>query len=262
MVQSASANASKLQESPTNALRDLDSIKSIYVEGYGCTANKFDLEIMLAHLISAGYRLTDVPRSADIVLINTCGVKKPTEDRIIERIRRLSRLHKPLIIAGCLPKINFKAIVKAAPDFSAILDPRSIDNILSAAKSAEAGKKNRIFFRREPIAKLSEPKIRLNPHIEIISIAEGCAGACAFCCVRFARGRLSSYPKALIAERIRQAVSEGVREIWLTSQDSGAYGVDGGTNLAELLRECSGVGGKFLCRVGMMNPDHIAKILP
>ncbi|MCW4025938.1 MAG: tRNA (N(6)-L-threonylcarbamoyladenosine(37)-C(2))-methylthiotransferase, partial [Candidatus Bathyarchaeota archaeon] len=262
MVQSASANSSKLQESPTNALRDLDSIKSIYVEGYGCTANKFDLEIMLAHLVSAGYRLTDVSRSADIALINTCGVKKPTEDRIVERIRRLSRLHKPLIIAGCLPKINFKAIVKAAPDFSAMLDPRSIDNILSAVKAAEAGKKNRIFFRQKPIPKLGEPKVRLNPHIEIVSLAEGCAGTCAFCCVRFARGVLRSYPRELIVQKVRQAVSEGVKEIWLTSQDNGAYGLDIVTNLAELLKECGRIEGKFLCRVGMMNPDNVLKMLP
>ncbi|MDH5794504.1 MAG: tRNA (N(6)-L-threonylcarbamoyladenosine(37)-C(2))-methylthiotransferase [Candidatus Bathyarchaeota archaeon] len=263
MVRLVPDNISKLRESSESAsLESLDKAKNVYVENHGCAANKFDLEIMLAHLANAGYRVTEVPRRADIVLINTCGVKKPTEDRMIERIRKLSRLDKPLIIAGCLPRINFKAVVEAAPGFSAILDPRSIDSTFLAVKSAETGGKNRIFFRREPIAKLSEPKIRLNPHIEIISIAEGCAGACAFCCVRFARGRLSSYPKALIAKRVRQAVSEGVREIWLTSQDSGAYGVDRGTNLSELLKECSGVEGKFLCRVGMMNPDHIAKILP
>jgi len=263
MVRSISRNISKLQESSGGASPSgLANRRSVYVENHGCTANKFDLEIMLAHLVNVGYRLAQTPRSADIILINTCGVKKPTEDRMLERMRVLSHLGKPLIIAGCLPKINFKAVVKAAPDFSAMLDPRSVDNIVLAVKSAENGKKNRIFFRKKPIPKLSEPKTRLNPSIEIISIAEGCAGACAFCCVRFARGALSSYPTELVVNKVRQAVSEGVKEVWLTSQDNGAYGLDLGTNLAELLRECCRVEGKFLCRVGMMNPDHVLRMLP
>ena len=122
------------------------SAKKVYVESYGCTANKFDLEIMLALLISAGYRLVEDVDSADTILINTCGVKRPTEDRMIGKLRVLSKVGKPIVIAGCLPRINMKAILKAAPNFSAILDPRSIDKVLLALKSSERGEKNRIFF--------------------------------------------------------------------------------------------------------------------
>jgi len=65
-----------------------------------------------------------------------------------------------------------------------------------------------------------------------------------------------------IIRRVKEAVSDGVKEIWLTSQDCGAYGADIDTNLAELLRECCEVPGRFLIRVGMMNPRHVLKILP
>ncbi|MCX8170832.1 MAG: tRNA (N(6)-L-threonylcarbamoyladenosine(37)-C(2))-methylthiotransferase, partial [Candidatus Bathyarchaeota archaeon] len=107
-----------------------------------------------------------------------------------------------------------------------------------------------------------QPKVRFNRAIEIIPIAEGCLGSCSFCCVRFARGRLFSYPKELIVGGVREAVSEGVKEIWLTSQDNGAYGLDIGTNLVDLLRECCRISGKFFIRVGMMNPNHVIKLLP
>jgi MiaB-like tRNA modifying enzyme len=244
------------------SLKNLSGVKMVYVKNYGCTANKFDFEVMLAHLMSAGYRLTYSAASADVILINTCAVKKPTEDRIVEKIRVLSQLNKPLIVAGCLPKINFKAVLKAAPDLSAVLDPRSVDKILLAVKSAERGEKSKIFFSQKPVHKLRQPKIRLNPSVEIISISEGCVGACAFCCVRFARGALFSYPKEDIVKRVSHAVSEGVKEFWLTSQDNGAYGLDIKTNLAELLEDCCRVEGKFLIRVGMMNPDHVPWKLP
>jgi len=234
--------------------------KAVYVESYGCSANRFDLEIMLAKLIGAGYKAIHNTELADIILINTCAVKKPTEDRILQRLRVLSLLNKPLIVSGCLPKIDLKAIRKSASSFSAALDPHSVDRILEAVIAAQNGERNRLFFSEKPGAKLLQPKIRLNKLVEIVQISEGCAGACSFCCVRFARGRLFSYPKELIVRRINEAVLEGAREIWVTSQDSGAYGLDIGTNLVELLEDCCEIEGDFLIRVGMMNPNHVSAI--
>jgi len=234
----------------------------VYAESYGCAANKADFEMMLACILKAGYRISDRLNEADIIIVNTCGVKKPTEDRILNRLRSFSRLNKPLIVTGCLPKINLKSILKAAPNISAILDPYSIDKIVKAIKLAEKGERKRIFFSDKPKVKLRQPKIRLNNIIEIIPISEGCLGKCSFCCVRFARGTLFSYPPDLIVERLKEAISEGAREIWLTSQDNGAYGLDIGTNLAELIKKCCIVKGKFFIRIGMMNPNHVSKILP
>jgi len=236
--------------------------RSVYAESYGCAANKADFEIMLAYILKSGYKMSNRPETADIILVNTCGVKKPTEDRILERLRLFSNLNKPLIVAGCLPKINLNSIMKAAPNVSAILDPYSVDKIVLALRAAERGEKGVIFFSDKPIVKLGHPKIRLNKVIEIIPISEGCLGACSFCCVRFARGTLFSYPKELIINALKEALLEGAKEIWLTSQDNGAYGLDIKTNLAELLKYCCTADGKFFIRVGMMNPNHAIKILP
>ena len=236
--------------------------RTVYVENYGCAANKADFEIMLAHILDSGYKISKRLDEADIILVNTCGVKRPTEDRIIWRLRLFSKLNKPLIVSGCLPKINLASILKAAPNVSAILDPYSVDKISVALKSAENGERRRIFFSDKPTVKLNQPKIRLNRVIEIIPISEGCLGACSFCCVRFARGRLFSYPASLITDKLRKAVLEGVKEVWLTSQDNGAYGLDIKSNLVELLKECCRVDGKFFIRVGMMNPNYVLKMLP
>jgi hypothetical protein len=58
-------------------------LKRIYLENYGCPSNKFDLEVMIAHLQKSGYLIAENFRSADVIVVNTCGVKKPTEDKII-----------------------------------------------------------------------------------------------------------------------------------------------------------------------------------
>jgi len=233
----------------------------VYAENYGCVANRFDMELMLGQLIKEGYRLAADPKKADVLLINTCGVKKPTEDRISERIRRLSRLDKPLIIAGCLPRINIKAIQRVAPNFAVMLDPKSVDRIVNAVRLAREGKRGIIFFSDTVPMKLDLPIYRTSRVIGIIMISEGCLGSCAYCCVRFARGILHSFPMGAIVKKVREAVLDDTKEIWLTSQDCGAYGADIDANLAELLRRCCEVPGRFLIRVGMMNPRHVLKIL-
>ncbi len=233
-----------------------------YVETYGCAANKFDFEIILAHLAQAGYEMTPAAAQADLLLVNTCGVKQPTEDRVLARLRALHTLGKPLIVTGCLPKINREAIHAAVPDFAAMLDPQSLDQIPAAIDAAATGARGRVFQSETPCLKLSLPKIRLNPVIEILAIAEGCTGACAYCCVKFARGALRSAPEELIVDRVRRGVAEGVQEVWLTAQDTGAYGLDIGTNLANLLQACCQVEGAFRLRVGMMNPHHLVTMLP
>jgi len=233
----------------------------IYVENHGCASNRFDFEVMIASLIGAGYKISADPKSADMILINTCGVKKPTEDRMRERLRNLSGFKKPQIVAGCLPKINLDVVRKSAPSFSAALDPHSLDKIIDAVRAAENGERNRLFFSQRPKIKLFAPKYGPNNFLEIIQISEGCTGSCSFCCVRFARGVLFSYPKQLVHEKMRKAVREGVREVWITSQDTAAYGMDTGTNLAELLKECCQVEGDFKIRVGMMNPNNVLRIM-
>ena len=248
--------------SSTFPVKGSESGKAVYVENHGCAANRFDFEVMLALLARAGNRLTRRAGEADIIFMNTCGVKKPTEDRMIERLRFLRRLGKPIIIAGCLPRINSDAIIEAVPDYSAMLDPQSVDKVLLALKAAERSEKNRIFFSQKSPLKLDLPKMRLNRCVEIVPISEGCSGACAFCCVRFARGTLFSYPKEAIVRRVGEAVAEGAKEVWITSQDAGSYGLDTQTSLAEMLSECCKVEGKFLIRVGMMNPDQVLRMLP
>jgi len=235
--------------------------KLVYVENYGCASNKHDLEIMLALLSNAGYlRHADVS-SSDIILINTCAVKKPTEDRILSRLSFLNRLNKPIVISGCLPKINLEAVENAAPNYAAAIDPFSISQIVEAAQAAARGERQKRYFSDRPAIKPELPHLRLNRFIEIVELAEGCAGICAYCCVRFARGKLHSYPQDMILKRIRDAIQEGAIEIWLTGQDIGAYGKDVGAKLTDLVRRVVEIPGEFRVRLGMMNPNWVGGML-
>ena len=111
-------------------------------------------------------------------------------------------------------------------------------------------------------ASLLLPKIRKNPLIEIIPINTGCLNQCTYCKTKHARGELGSYPPEEIVARARQSFTEGVCEIWLTSEDTGAYGRDIGSSLPELLKELVKViPDGCMLRLGMTNPPYILEHL-
>lgn len=116
--------------------------------------------------------------------------------------------------------------------------------------------------RRVAGAKLSLPKVRKNPLIEIISINTGCLNQCTYCKTKHARGDLASYPPEEIVDRAKQSFEEGCCEIWLTSEDTGAYGRDIGTSLPDLLNQLVKViPENCMLRIGMTNPPYILEHL-
>jgi MiaB/RimO family radical SAM methylthiotransferase len=53
------------------------------------------------------------------------------------------------------------------------------------------------------------------------------------------------------------SIEKGAKEIELTSQDTGAYGLDRKTNITELVSKVSDLDGDFRIRIGMLNPEHL-----
>ena len=234
------------------------SRKRVYLENYGCPANRFDLEVMAASLQKSGHSIVEDLKSADVLVINTCAVKKPTQDKIIHRLCFLRNLGKLIVVTGCLTKVDSEAIEKAVPDYLALLDPSSANRI---AYAVEGDIRGRQYFSDKPVIKVESCKPREGRVFEIVPISEGCLGSCAFCCTRVARGRLFSYPVDKIVERVEWLVRKEVKEIWITAQDIGAYGLDSGYDLTVLLEKMCGIEGEFFLRVGMMNPNHALRML-
>ena len=99
----------------------------------------------------------------------------------------------------------------------------------------------------------------VNSVIAKIPISDGCLSSCSFCETKFARGVLNSFSEGLILKGIEQNVRNGAKEIQLTSQDMGAYGIEKGTNIAKLMEKIALIDGDFKVRVGMLNPEHLNK---
>lgn len=225
------------------------------MEVYGCSANVADAEVMLGLLKSRGYEIVDSPEKADVNIVATCTVKTPTEHRMIHVISRLSKFEKPLIVAGCMPLTSREVIERINPKAS-LIGARAITRIVDAVEAVLRGEKYVKLVEAGEIP-LCKPRVGLKKFIGIIPIAQGCLGRCSFCQVKIARGTLRSYPPDLIVEEVRRALERGCREIWLTSQDNGCYGIDIGLTLADLLEKILKIEEDFKIRIGMMNPVHV-----
>ncbi len=219
-------------------------MKKVHLETYGCSLNQADSQRIKGILKQEGFEFTEDIDRADIVILNTCAVKHQTEQRMLHKIRNLK--DRNLVICGCLPRINKKAVKKITD--APLVDTNSLYNLSEAIKSGEDQ------FSEEHDNKLRMPCER-EGLVSTIPVAEGCVGNCAFCGTKNARGNITSYSVKDVLNSVKDSVEEGAKEIRLTAEDTGCYGIDIGTNLIELLKEISRLKGDFRTRIGMMNPE-------
>jgi MiaB-like tRNA modifying enzyme len=223
-----------------------------YIETYGCSRNFADGEVM-AGLLSEKHELVGSAEEADVVVVNSCTVKKATEQKIFARLRKLANSGKKIIVTGCMPEVQLDELKEIVPEASFV----GTKHVSDVAKAVE--EQIELVGENEE-SLLCQPKVRKNELVGIVPISDGCLSACAYCIVHFARGKLRSYPPERIVEEIKSSVKSGCKEIWITAQDTSAYGFDIGANLAELLNKVAAIDGEFKVRVGMMNPAHIPPI--
>ena len=82
-------------------------MKKYLIKTFGCQMNEHDSEKISWILESIGYEQAESQEEADIIIFNTCAVRKSAEDRVLGQIGELKALkrEKPdliLSICGCM----------------------------------------------------------------------------------------------------------------------------------------------------------------
>eukprot|EP00939_MAST-03C_sp_MAST-3C-sp1_P000736 g736.t1 len=238
--------------------------QKVWVKTYGCSHNVSDSEFMQGQLDAYGYTLTDRKEDADVWLINSCTVKDPSQAVFMNLVKKGRAEDKSVVVAGCVPQGDKK--VKGLEGVS-VVGVHNIDRVVEVVEETLKGNTVVMTDTKKKLPRLDLPKIRRDPLVEIIPLSTGCLGSCTYCKTKHARGVLGSYAPQAIVERARTAIKEGVKEIWLSSEDTGAYGRDIGETLPKLLNRLVRLLEKtpdVMLRVGMTNPpfilDHLDEI--
>lgn len=228
----------------------------------GCQMNEHDSEIMRALLEKEGYQWTPQSETADIVILNTCSVRKTAEERalgFLGNMKHRKNKNPELVIAvgGCMthnPQVR-EFLVKKAPFVNIIFGTRNFYKLpqfleeslehnqrIVAAENNEAGETPGLL-----------PAHRESPVKGYVTIMYGCNNYCSYCIVPYARGREKSRPVEEIMEEVTRLAANGYREVMLLGQNVNSFGTDlpgGKVNFAGLLKSLDEIPG--LARIRYM----------
>ncbi|MBI3027291.1 tRNA (N(6)-L-threonylcarbamoyladenosine(37)-C(2))-methylthiotransferase [Candidatus Woesearchaeota archaeon] len=227
----------------------------------GCSSNLRESEIMMGLLSNSGYDVVKEESESDANVLNICTVKGDTT--ALREIRRLKKQfpEKKLIVAGCITE-GIVPKIKNIDESISFVNTHNLGKISSVVENTMNGAVLHLLDKKYE-QKVNLPSVRKNPMIGIVPILNGCNYFCTFCSTKLVKGKLFSYPMDAIRQDVKEHLKLGCKEIWITSNDTGAYMVDSGgkQKLIELLEQILSVPMDFKLRLGMMNPGNTITML-
>lgn len=236
--------------------------KKLYIQTLGCAMNERDSEHIIAELAQKEhYDLTDDPKDADLILINTCSVREKPERKLFSEIGQFA-MHKKhgakIGVCGCTASHLGNEIIKKSPHVDFVLGARNtskITQVLHTPKAVEVD----IDYDDSTYVFASPQTMGIKA---LLNISIGCDKKCSYCIVPFTRGKEISIPQDLLLNEARKLAASGVRELLLLGQNVNNYGVRFSVphervDFATLLRNLSEIEGIWRLRFTSPHPLHM-----
>ena len=191
------------------------------IETYGCQLNMAESSAIELLLKGQGIEKTEDAENADVVIINTCSVRKTAENRIWGRLGYFNSIKKKkngdlkLIVTGCMAERLKDQMKKEAPFVDAVIGTNEKEEIPSYILSDRLEKKDSYSFLSSYYEEGS--------FSSYVPIMNGCNNFCSYCIVPYVRGREVSRSVESILSEIRFLEQKGVKEITLLGQNVNSY---------------------------------------
>lgn len=195
--------------------------KFLYLESYGCQMNDYDSDRIRN---CVGLEITEDPKEADVVIINTCAIREKADQKAFSSLGRLKRLKakNPDVIvgvAGCVAQLYGDKLLNRIPHLDLVLGPRAIPRLGELIAQIEREKKRSVetSLDLEEIFEV-EPYHETGKVSAFVSVQQGCNKMCTYCIVPVVRGREVNRPLRDILTETENLVKKGVREVTLIGQ--------------------------------------------
>lgn len=208
--------------------------------------NVRDSEFVTGILLESGFKKVDSEKKADVIIFNSCSVRKHAEDRLFSNISELKHLKKRkpgLIIGlmGCTAQAYKEKAAGKAPIIDFVCGPGNEHEIPAIIKKVMTS--HRMVIATD---KVNSPRPELFPEFRnegafaSVSIGEGCNNYCSYCIVPYVRGKERSRDAADIVKEVKALASRGFKEIMLLGQNVNSYEY-GFVQLLEKLNSIDGI---------------------
>lgn len=188
-----------------------------FILTFGCQMNYSDSERIASVLEKIGYKKSQNPEMADLILINMCSVRQMAVDRVYGKINDFIKLKNKnkkvkIILTGCILESDRQ---KLKEKVDLILD---IKNLKELPKMLNSG----YSMLKEENYLMIKPKYQ-SVFSAFVPIMTGCDNFCSYCAVPFTKGREVSRPIEEIISEVKNLVKNDFKEIWLLGQNVNSY---------------------------------------
>ncbi|MDA3967386.1 tRNA (N6-isopentenyl adenosine(37)-C2)-methylthiotransferase MiaB [Helicobacter sp. WB40] len=236
--------------------------KKLYIETLGCAMNERDSDHIIAELSDKeGYGLTNNPKEADLILINTCSVREKPEKKLFSEIGQYAKIKKhdaKIGVCGCTASHLGDEILKKTKAVNFVLGARNVSKISQIIHKDRVAwvdidyDDSAYVFSQGNISNVRG----------FVNISIGCDKKCSYCIVPKTRGKEISIPADLIINEVKRLVDNGVKEVLLLGQNVNSYGKNFSTihraiNFTQLLSEISNINGLHRIRFTSPHPLHM-----
>ena len=242
--------------------------RKLYIETYGCQMNAGDSEVVLSILQGDGFRYTEDPAGADVILINTCSIRDNAEQRIWGRLRELrqyKKKNKGLLVGviGCMAERLREKLIDQGELVNLVAGPDAYRDLPRLLREAGGGAKavNVLLSGEETYAEISPVRLDKNGVSAYISIMRGCNNMCSYCVVPYTRGAERSRDPQTILREARELFDGGYREVTLLGQNVNSYRWENGETVAgfaDLLGAVASVDPKLRVRFSTSHPKDLS----
>jgi tRNA-2-methylthio-N6-dimethylallyladenosine synthase len=209
-------------------------MRTYYLRSFGCQMNEHDAERIRFVLEARGLLQVDEPDAADVLVYNTCTVRKSADERLAGHLGGAARLKREdpsrvVLVTGCLPQAEQADFFRRFPFVDGALGPQNLHRLPelleAAVEPAPAGARPG-FFADGPRFSGDLPARRERPFQAWVQIMSGCTNFCSYCIVPSVRGPERSRALPDVVAEVRGLAADGVREVTLLGQNVNAYGLD------------------------------------
>ena len=233
----------------------------------GCDKNRIDSEIILGKVNSSlDFEIVNDPKTADVIIVNTCGFIESAKQESINTILEMNEYKtkhncQVLVVTGCLSQRYQDELKEAMPEIDIMLGVNDYDKLMDMIAAFLNKRSVSMNLRGYSDTNINEGErvLTTKPHTAYIRIAEGCDNFCTYCIIPKIRGKYRSRQMENILREAETLAKNGVKELILVAQDTTRYGIDlyGTKRLHELMDAVSAIDGIEWIRVLYCYPEEI-----
>ena len=243
-------------------------MKKYLIETYGCQMNEYDSEKIAWTLDKMGYKATENREDCDLIIFNTCAIRKSAELKVFGKLGALKDLKRRnpnliLSVCGCMmQREDIRDIV--------LSKYRQVDIIFGTNNIHKLPQLvTRYLETGKTVIDINEENREIEENIDanrkysykaFVNIVYGCNNYCTYCIVPYTRGRERSRDPKSILNEIESLALNGCKEITLLGQNVNSYGntFDIRYSFPDLLKDVSNIEGIERIRFMTSHPKDLS----